>query len=698
MSPEQIFGNKIKILDANFFSPISEDSTAGQLRQYIAKGYNTFRYVAIAVLLIMLVYIGIRILIDSTGGEKAKYKERLKQWFLAMCLVFSLHYIMVFSVYLCQQLTELFVSDGQTMSVELGGETYKTSIMGAARLLAQKGDDQSRLGYSVVFVAIAWYTLKFLFKYLKRIVVLAFLTVIAPLVAITYPMESKTKSLNRWFKEYFKNIIIQPVDMMAYYILVVLAFDLVKVNFVYPIVALAFISHAEDIIRKIFGIESADGQSGAFGKGLVTGAAATALANRFSKSKDGGNSKNKKAEDKSNRNHQAGKPGMTESEDFGRLQGISGDSDDSSARGDESSEDEGGKNKPPKIEKPNGDGTGGSTQTENLQGGNTGNDNTEVKEKGDGTPPPIRLNDNEDEEAGKGEESSGRIKGAVSKVGNSKAGRFVRNTGAKVGGVAAAAGAAVAGSKLGKGMAKGARTISGATSGMGRGIAKASRTISKSATKLANSKGGRFIGAAGKVGGKAIRVASGAGLGAAAGIGTAIATGGNLKAGAAMAVAGAKVGYKTADKVINAPSAVYKKGQVAKDKIQDTINRNNPEALKASRQARENERAKKEFLKDPEEQKRFKEEFGAKNSRERMQEATEYMDHGVSDSKLIVKAMKDKNHTKEEKLLLAKMATMVEDKKDVKEVIPRVLKQSGVSSEKDIEKVQNVVRKWKGYK
>lgn len=52
-------------------------SVAKQLQPTIAKWYKTTRLIAIVGLLSILVYVGIRIILSSTGQDKAKYKKCL---------------------------------------------------------------------------------------------------------------------------------------------------------------------------------------------------------------------------------------------------------------------------------------------------------------------------------------------------------------------------------------------------------------------------------------------------------------------------------------------------------------------------------------------------------------------------------------------------------------------------------------------
>ena len=48
--------------------------------------------------MLILLYVGIRMLLTSIASEKSKYKKMLGDWVVAICLVFVLHYIMVFAV------------------------------------------------------------------------------------------------------------------------------------------------------------------------------------------------------------------------------------------------------------------------------------------------------------------------------------------------------------------------------------------------------------------------------------------------------------------------------------------------------------------------------------------------------------------------------------------------------------------------
>ena len=91
---------------------------------------------------------------------------------------------------------------------------------------------------------------------------MAFFTMIAPLIAVTYPLDKikdgEAQAFSLWFKEYTFNALIQPVHLIIYTMTISTVMDmLVTKHPIYALVALGFIMPAEKILRKMFGFEKA---------------------------------------------------------------------------------------------------------------------------------------------------------------------------------------------------------------------------------------------------------------------------------------------------------------------------------------------------------------------------------------------------------------------------------------------------------
>lgn len=293
-SPESIFANNIAMLDINFLKPntytpiidgldsainMSQSAAGGTLQVEIANWYKSFRNIAIVSLLSMLVYLGIRILISSTAGDKAKYKESLKNWLVALCLVFVIHFIMSGILMITENFNALFSkeidegilveatpSDESTSNSGSGKIRFRTNLVGLARFKAQADAWQDATAYAIIYLALVIYTCIFTFIYFKRFLYMAFFTMIAPLVALTYPIDKagdgKAQAFNIWFKEYTMNAIIQPVHLILYTVFVTSATDLAVDNPIYAVVAIAFLIPAEKFIKKMFGLDKAESAGG----------------------------------------------------------------------------------------------------------------------------------------------------------------------------------------------------------------------------------------------------------------------------------------------------------------------------------------------------------------------------------------------------------------------------------------------------
>ena len=197
--PENIFANKIAMLDVNFikpnsYTPVEYASSGGampdaenaseslvtrddvgtkSLREIISSWYQAFRNIAIVGLLIVLVYIGIRIMISSTSTDKAKYKENLQDWFIALCLVFFMHYLMSGILLVTESFTKLidesinsniYVDATQAKENDIGPTDdpmkqvkFKTTITGYIRFMTQLDDTGDCVAYSIMYFAMVIY-------------------------------------------------------------------------------------------------------------------------------------------------------------------------------------------------------------------------------------------------------------------------------------------------------------------------------------------------------------------------------------------------------------------------------------------------------------------------------------------------------------------------------------------------------------
>lgn len=320
LTPAEIFAGNVSALDANFFETKADHSNElggngksiiEQLKGTVSKWYVALRNIAIVGLLSVLLYIGIRIVISSSAGDKAKYKQFFVDWVVALCLIFFLHYIMAFTMTMSETITDVLSGDdssqGRIKQVNIrlidengnafsdGGVPieFSSNFTGVARIKADYASSSLRMGYSILYIALTVYTVYFAFVYLKRLLMLAFFTMIAPLVALTYPLDKirdgKAQAFNYWFKEYMFYALLQPMHMLLYTVFVSSALSVASNNLLYAIVALAFIVPAEKIVKQMFGIKgNTESTLGGFAGGALASQAFNMLRKGPPQPKKGG--------------------------------------------------------------------------------------------------------------------------------------------------------------------------------------------------------------------------------------------------------------------------------------------------------------------------------------------------------------------------------------------------------------------------
>lgn len=282
VSVEDILFNKLAITDVNFFNINTFGATnktlegannpIKSLKESVASWYMTLRTISIIILLAVLIYIGIRMAMSSVASEKAEYKKMFMNWVVSLALVFLLHYIILAALAINNTLVNIIANIGEKMlnTDRMFFSNYLSKmVLNCFNPLATIG-----WSYTFTYLAIVTLTFVFLIMYIKRMLTIAFLILIAPIITITYSIDKvgdgKAQAFSAWFKELMHNIFIQP-----FHCLIFLAFTSVAIKMlqhygtlaatVLVILSMVFILLSEKIIKKIFGIDSES-----TGNGLAT--------------------------------------------------------------------------------------------------------------------------------------------------------------------------------------------------------------------------------------------------------------------------------------------------------------------------------------------------------------------------------------------------------------------------------------------
>ena len=282
ISLRKIIFNEIPATTASYFNSVGmakETTITGTMVSIFDKVtdfYYIIRNLSIAALLLILLYIGIRMTISTVASEEAKYKKMLGNWLVSLATVFVLHYIMIITFYCNNTLVNIlgrFTDSNKDLF-------FQSASLAATGIVPVAG-----LPQALIFLMCVGMELTFFIMYIKRVITLGFLIVIAPLITITYSIDKigdgRSQALNAWLKEFIFTVIIQPFHCIIYLVLVQtvlqemsgLDVEAIGSGVIY-IIMLKFLKEAEGIIKKIFNIQSDSmpgaSNMGAMALGLIT--------------------------------------------------------------------------------------------------------------------------------------------------------------------------------------------------------------------------------------------------------------------------------------------------------------------------------------------------------------------------------------------------------------------------------------------
>lgn len=287
---------------------------AGGIQGTTASIYNALRYLVTAFYIIILVYLSVRILLSSIGKQKAHYKSLLQYWILGLLLLFSFHWVMAFIIWLSDCLTAIFAQIGVSqlngvnlvaggkdtvtymIAIKLAGLTssYSGAFM-AANFFSSFGVIGLLIGniYSL-FIALCCLvaTIFIAFVYIKRLLFVALLIIVFPLVVLSYVFDKigdrKSQTLHNWLREFVVNVCVQPIHALLLSFVIVLlrasvdegSTALLAFPVIGPILALALlfmIPSAEKFLKQLFQISSSMGVGGGL-TSAMSGIAHTGMA------------------------------------------------------------------------------------------------------------------------------------------------------------------------------------------------------------------------------------------------------------------------------------------------------------------------------------------------------------------------------------------------------------------------------------
>lgn len=257
---EKAVFNEIELFDIDYFNiGNSQNKVVESIRNSVAQSYYIFRLLAIAVSLLVLIYVGIRMALSTISADKAKYKNMLIAWAESIILLFFMQYIIALIIGVGNIFGD-FMNHFRDV-LQAGGESSfeeNTLTVVNSKLLTCTG--WTYASYSIVYWFLVFMQTKFYWMYFKRVVVVGFLIFIAPIITITYPIDKvgdgKAQSFSVWSHELIMNIAIQPIHAIIYLVFIYTAGEIANTSIWVALAFLLVLTKVEKIILQLFNLKN----------------------------------------------------------------------------------------------------------------------------------------------------------------------------------------------------------------------------------------------------------------------------------------------------------------------------------------------------------------------------------------------------------------------------------------------------------
>lgn len=268
ISLEKIVYNQVPILDVDVFNgnvaggkTVDSGSLTMIIRNLVATLYMAIRQIAIIGMLVVLIYLGIKLVTSSIGEQKAEYRKKLANWGIAFFIVFGMHYFLIGVMKINETIVDLLRNIGASIASQMTGGQYVDLAM-AMRDLTYNADIAQSIVAMIMYMVMVYFLIKFIIIYFKRLFVVTILIILGPFLAIKNAVDrvrfNKSSSMLTWAKEYIFSVGTQTIHALIYTIFISITYKMVALSDTAKIAVcilafmfLRFMTMAEKMLRKM---------------------------------------------------------------------------------------------------------------------------------------------------------------------------------------------------------------------------------------------------------------------------------------------------------------------------------------------------------------------------------------------------------------------------------------------------------------
>lgn len=252
---EDILYNRVPVFDVNIFEEsekikeLDRDAPLIRFREIVKNWYVVFYTLANSVMVLMLVYTGIRLLFNTVGSEKARKKDLLVGWVKGFVLLNFAHMIMYSIVTINDQFVSAFSKVNESMSEDMGN-LYNV-------ILSRALDFRFTIGVAgtILYVLMVVLFVNYIMVYLLRFMRVMVLTLAVPVVIVKNVYESAGKKVGKsfqtWLQDYLTNVSIQMMQALIYTILMKMVLSMGFVSIMGLVMAIIVLNNILSLTRTV---------------------------------------------------------------------------------------------------------------------------------------------------------------------------------------------------------------------------------------------------------------------------------------------------------------------------------------------------------------------------------------------------------------------------------------------------------------
>ena len=227
------------------------------IKENVAAWFQILRLFAIGLIIILLIFTGLRLSVADLAADRARYKEVIKAWVVGLFFIGLLPYIIVIINTICDYFMDILWDARIGLEDDGYGSFESTLFLECLNGTADTGGLKSA-AYFIEFLAFIIMDYKFFFKYIKRSFIIFMLVVLSPIVGIMHifnKIKGRDGTIGDWFSQYAMNIFMQPLHALLYLIFMFTAGNIAMKAPLLAVLFLWVLSRAEKIFNVILELD-----------------------------------------------------------------------------------------------------------------------------------------------------------------------------------------------------------------------------------------------------------------------------------------------------------------------------------------------------------------------------------------------------------------------------------------------------------